>query len=196
MSRKKKHQQIFTKTVLRRILLVIIGLVIGVILYQWNASALAGNALPMPFGYGTAVVMSGSMEPSLSVGDMVIVQEEDEYAVGDVVVFQSGNSLIIHRILSIDGDMITTRGDANNADDEPIHIRYIKGKMVLSVPFIGKILQVIKSTPGMLLILVTAILLMELSFRKNKDTDEEELDTIKEEIRELQKKLKETTKGE
>ena len=142
MSSQKKSHRIFTKTLLRRTLLVIIGLVIGILLYQWNASALAGNALPMPFGYGTAVVMSGSMEPNLSVGDMVIVQEEDEYAVGDVVVFQSGNSLVIHRIVSIDGDMITTRGDANNADDEPIHIRYIKGKMVLSVPFVGKILQV------------------------------------------------------
>ena len=36
--------------VLRRVLLVIISLVLGINVYLWNASSLAGNAMPMPFG--------------------------------------------------------------------------------------------------------------------------------------------------
>ena len=150
----------------------------------------------MPFGYGTAVVMSGSMEPTLSVGDMVVIRQEETYATGDVVVYQSRDSLVIHRIVSIGEDLFTARGDANNTDDDPIALRYIKGRLVMAVPFVGKLLQVLKSTPVVLVILVAAVMLMELSWRKEKEKDDEELDAIKEEIRKLQKELSETKEGE
>ena len=44
----------------------------GINVYLWNASSLAGNAMPMPFGFGMAVVLSGSMEPVLSVNDLLL----------------------------------------------------------------------------------------------------------------------------
>ena len=62
------------KDVLRWLLIVVCGLILGVNVYLANANSLVGNQLPMPFGYGAAVVLSGSMEPEFSEGDLIIVK--------------------------------------------------------------------------------------------------------------------------
>ena len=54
---------------------------------------------PELFGWSRAVILSGSMEPSMSIGDLVIVHREKEYRVGDIVVFDSGGLSVTHRIL-------------------------------------------------------------------------------------------------
>lgn len=195
-SLRKLFDRIKSPVVMRRLLLVIVGIALGVRVYHWNASTLAGNALPMPFGIGTAVVMSGSMEPTLSVNDLVVIREADSYEVGDIVVYQSEHSLVIHRIVDIQNELVIARGDANNTMDDPIAMRYIKGKLVLAIPFLGGAMRLLKSVPGMLAILALAFVLMELSWRKEKARDEEELDIIKAEIRKLQSELINNEKGE
>ena len=60
------------KTILRITVLVLVSAVLGVNLYTWNARSLLGNALPMPFGYGAAVVLTGSMEPTIMTDDLII----------------------------------------------------------------------------------------------------------------------------
>ena len=60
------------KTALRMLALLILGVFLGIRFYAWNAQHLTGNAVPMPFGVGASVVLSGSMEPALSVGDLLI----------------------------------------------------------------------------------------------------------------------------
>ena len=64
---------------LRAALVIVVSLVIGFNLYSWNARSLTGNVLPMPFGYGAAVVLSGSMEPAISVDDLIVVKAADGY---------------------------------------------------------------------------------------------------------------------
>lgn len=180
----------------RHLVLIIAGLVLGVNVYRWNAETLAGNALPMPFGWGAAVVMSGSMEPALSVNDLVLIRQAESYEVGDVIVYQSGNSLVIHRIVDIQDEMITARGDANNADDEPIPEIYVKGRLVLAVPGVGRLLRIVKSVPGTIAILAAAVFLLERSWRKEKNRDTEKIDAIKAEIRALQDELWAAEEGE
>ena len=175
----------------RRILLVITGLILGLNFYRWNASALAGNALPMPFGTGMAVVLSGSMEPTLEVNDVIIVREADRYDAGDIVVYQSGRTLIVHRIIAKDGETIITQGDANHAADAPIEMRAIKGKVIARIPWLGAVVNVLKTPAGILIVLVVAFVLTEFSFRKEKDKDEKELEAIKAEIRRLREKQEE-----
>ena len=177
-------------------LLIIAGLVLGVNVYHWNARALAGNVFPMPFGWGAAVVMSGSMEPTLSVNDFILVRKADGYGVGDIVVYQSGNSLVIHRIVAIEDETVTLRGDANNADDEPVPEIYVKGRLVLAVPGVGRLLRIVKSVPGTIVILAAAVFLLERSWRKEKNRDTEKVDAIKAEIRALQQELKGAEEGE
>lgn len=188
----KKRKKI---PILRWCLLALLALIIGMNLYSFNANALAGNAMPMPFGIGSAVVLSGSMEPTLSVNDYVIVQEADSYQVGDIVVYQSGNTLVIHRIIQIDGENVIARGDANNRNDEPVPLIYIKGRLVCAIPGVGGILRFVKSLPGTIVMIIGAILLLELSWRKEKNKDTEKMDAIKDEIRRLQAELEEK-KGE
>lgn len=141
--------------------------------------------MPMPFGYGVAVVLSGSMEPEFSQGDMITVKEADELEVGDIVVFQEGGILIVHRIIDIDGDKITTKGDANSIADNPIDRSVIKGEVMFHIPYMGVLINVLKSPIGTICIIGAAILLLEIPRRREKKKDDEEKQRIIEEIRRL-----------
>ena len=173
------------KRIGRMILLAVISLIIGIRLYNWNAQTLAGNAMPMPFGVGISVVLSGSMEPTLSVNDLVIVHEQSDYAVDDIVVYQDENMLVIHKIVSVNGDEIITKGDANNVEDAPISASDIKGKAVFHIPFVGALIRFLKTPVGFILIITAAIMLFELPHLQERKKAAEEQEKIKEEIKRL-----------
>ncbi len=177
----------------RTVMLAIIALVLGISVYNLNASRLLGNKLPMPLGYGASVVMSGSMEPTLKVDDLVFIKKTKDIKVDDIIVFQSGNSLVIHRVIKIDGDGVTTKGDANNAEDEPIKLKDVKGVMVGRIPFVGILVDFIKQPIVVIILLVGAFLLTEKSYRKEKQKDSDELKEIELEIKKL---LEETRKNQ
>ena len=174
------------RLILRIVIIALAGAFLGIQLYSWNARSLGGNKMPMPLGFATSVVLSGSMEPELQVNDMIIVIARDSYEVGDVVVYQSYGTLIVHRIISIDGESVVTQGDANQTADPAIKLSDIKGEVVASLPYVGLILTFIRSPLGIILILGAAFFLMERSFRKEKQESMDELEQIKEEIRRLQ----------
>ncbi len=170
---------------------LLISLVIGGTAFSWNARRLAGNAMPMPFGVGLSVVLSGSMEPTLSVNDLVIVREQPSYEVGDVIVFQEGYHLVIHRLVSLDEDRAVTKGDANNVEDEPISPAQIKGKLVASIPEVGAIVRLLQTLPGTITILLIALLLLLRSRRSERAEQNAELDDIRRQIEELKRSLDE-----
>lgn len=173
------------KNIGRMILLVVISFIIGIRLYNWNAQTLAGNAMPMPFGWGISVVLSGSMEPTLSVNDLVLVHKQSSYEVDDIVVYQDGNMLVIHKIISVDSDEVVTKGDANNVADNPISASDIKGKAMLHIPFVGALIRFLKTRAGFMLIIAAAIVLFELPHLRERKKAMEEQERIKEEIKRL-----------
>lgn len=177
--------------VARYIILGLLAVVIGVNVFTLNATRLAGDAVPMPFGYGGSVVLSGSMEPALSVGDLLIVRAQDSYEVGDIVVYQSGTTPVVHRIVSISEDTVVTRGDANNANDEPFPITAIKGEVISVIPLVGYVVWALKSPIAVVIMLAAAVLLVEYSFRTGKAEKEAEKEKLKAEIRALMDELKE-----
>lgn len=170
---------------IRRLVLALLGLLMGLQIYFVNAGRVMGDPLPMPFGYGAAVVLSGSMEPTYSAGDLLIVKKMDHYQTGDIVVYQSGRSLVVHRIIDMNGETVTTQGDANNAPDEPFAVSQIKGISVGSIPFVGTWFRILKTPVGLMAAFLCTIFLIEVSFRKQSDTDAAELEKIKEEIQRL-----------
>lgn len=182
-----KKQKLRLKIMLRSLLLIICGLMLGVNVYLANANSLVGNQLPMPFGYGAAVVLSGSMEPELSAGDLIIVKETEKYEQNDIVVFQDGNSLVVHRIIKIDGETITTQGDANKAADKPISITDVKGRVLFRIPLVGNAVEFLKTPFGTICIIAVAIALIEIPHRNEKKKDGEERQKILEEIERLKK---------
>lgn len=173
------------KNFFRTALLVFASVVIGVNLYLWNAKSLMGNSLPMPFGCGAAVVLSGSMEPTIMVDDLVIVTGQEEYFVDDIVVYQSGSMLVVHRVVEVQPDTVITKGDANNAPDEPIRKEMIKGKVVACISGAGGAARLLKSPAATVILVAGALGLSELTLRREKKKDEDELEKIKDEIRRL-----------
>lgn len=171
-------------------LLVFVATVVGINLFLLNAANVGGDAVPMPFGVGMTVVLTGSMEPELSAGDLLFVTRAEDYAVEDVVVFQDGRSSVVHRIVRMEGDTVVTRGDANNTEDAPITRAQIKGRVALAIPFVGHVVNVIKTPIGTLAIVAAAIFLLERSFRREKAKDSAEMDRIKDEIRTLMEQQK------
>lgn len=173
------------KAIIRITLLVIVALLIGGNIYVLNASRLVGNTVPMPFGVGAAVVLSGSMEPELSVGDLLIISERESYEIDDVVVYQDRGMAITHRIVFIADNEIITRGDANNTDDSPISREQIKGEVVLAIPFVGYAVNAIKTPIGTFGLLAGSVFLLERSFHAEKKKDKKELEAIKAEIEKI-----------
>lgn len=181
--------------VARRALLVFLGMVLGFNVYLTNAQTVTRNQMPTPFGIGIAVVQTGSMEPALHAGDLLFVKPVGDYDLGDIVVYPSGNSLVVHRIVGISGTTLTTQGDANNTPDTPFQQKEVLGKVVFSVAGLGYVFEFLKTPLGMLMIAGIAIALVELSFRHDKklaEKDDKEAlkrEIIKEEIRQLKIEL-------
>lgn len=89
------------------------------------------------FGIRVFRIASGSMEPGLKINDLIIIKNSDNYNVNDIITFKDTNNMYItHRIIEINGDSITTKGDNNNTEDEPITKNDIVGKLVykLGIP--------------------------------------------------------------
>ena len=74
-------------------------LLIAALLCYTAVARAAGNPLPTVFGWGNAVVLSGSMEPELPVGSLLLIHREESYEVGEIVTYEDENgSLVTHRL--------------------------------------------------------------------------------------------------
>ena len=157
----------------------IIAAVLGTLLalycaYYLTAIIAFGDSMPMPLGAGAAVVLTGSMEPTLSANDLIFVVRSSEYKISDVVVYSTAGTPVVHRVIDIDEEngIIITQGDANNTADAPVSLSKVKGKVVFSIPGIGIIPRFVRTVPGMIMTLVVLFVLLFLSKQsKNKTTD-------------------------
>jgi signal peptidase len=99
------------------------------------------------FGYlgvQPTVVSSGSMSPTLEVGDIAIIQKVDTATIktGDIIQFYKDNATILHRVVRIDTSegktLIVTKGDANKDPDAiPVPATDVLGKSVFTIPKLG-----------------------------------------------------------
>ncbi|NNC81286.1 MAG: signal peptidase I, partial [Acidimicrobiales bacterium] len=99
---------------------------------------------PPAFGWSPVAVMSGSMEPLIGTGDIVVVEPSDgeDLAPGTVIVFVGAPSggQITHRVVEVspDGDYVT-RGDANGRiDSTPVSPDAVIGVGRMLVPGMGQ----------------------------------------------------------
>ncbi len=83
---------------------------------------ISSNPYPNYFGYTIFQVASGSMEPTLYKDDVILVKiGSNDYKKDDIISYLKDGSIITHRILYIDGDLLTVKGDNNNTIDTPIN---------------------------------------------------------------------------
>jgi len=94
-------------------------------------------------GFRPSVIGSGSMSPTMNVGDITISVSTPPEAIkiGDIIQYQTADAQITHRVISTytsaGSRWFITQGDANNASDDPINERQIIGKIVFTIPQLG-----------------------------------------------------------
>lgn len=97
--------------------------------------------VPSLWGQKPLVVISGSMEPTLKVGGILYYEKIniDDFDEGDILVYQTKEHIISHRIVDITENGFITKGDINNSvDNYLINNEQILGKGTnWSIPFIG-----------------------------------------------------------
>lgn len=149
------------KKVITVFVTIILLLVLSFNLFNFISIKLLGNNLPTINGYAYLEVISGSMEPKIKKGDIVIIDTKvSDYKVNDIVTFKDINgSFVTHRIIEINENEIITKGDANNTIDDAIDKSDIVGRYVYQIDGIGALIKSLRSPFILVMILVIGVLL-------------------------------------
>ncbi|MBQ3072279.1 MAG: signal peptidase I [Oscillospiraceae bacterium] len=146
-------------------------------------------------GYQVFNVLSGSMEPTYSVGDLIYVKNVDPDAVkvGDPITFVLNEDLVVatHRVIGIDAENrhFYTKGDANEtADAAPVHFNNLIGVPKFSIPKLGYVSDFIQHPPGLYIAIGAGLMLLAALFLPDllcgKDTQQKDKEKQEEDIQE------------
>lgn len=112
-------------------------------------------SVPRILGYDIYSVISGSMEPTISVGSVAYTEAVDPSVLmpGDIVTFQPADAetAITHRVVQNNGNERTliTKGDANADNDfRPVWYSDVKGLVVFHAPYYGYFADLVSSLAG------------------------------------------------
>jgi len=130
-------------------------------------------AMAFPAAIGAAdshAVLSGSMEPTISAGDLVVVRGTDpaDIEAGDVITFTQNGERITHRVVEVrtgeNGRQFVTKGDANeNRDPEAVPAAQLEGKVWFHLPLLGHLVVFAGSRLGTVALVVVPGVLLVLS---------------------------------
>ena len=153
-----------------------------VILLVFTSVFLMGTRI---MGYRVFNVISGSMEPTYSVGDLLYVKEVDPKTIqpGTAITFVLNENLVVatHRVVEVDAEnsRFYTKGDANNAvDATPVHFNNVIGVPKFSIPLLGYVSSFIQNPPGMYIaigvgvVLILAVFLPDMTVKKREKIEE------------------------
>lgn len=167
------------------------------------------GSTPSVFGYSIFRVSSGSMEPELMVGDIILdktVDNPEDLKVGDVITFKSsdyGDMLVTHKVIKAPYEengklMLQTKGIANEVEDKPICVDNVKGIMICKVDYLDTVYNVFLSPWGLLILIALIVIIFFdeiitiVKILTNNDKSVKDADDINEIIDRLQaEKLKE-----
>ncbi|MEM3873697.1 MAG: signal peptidase I [Candidatus Bathyarchaeia archaeon] len=177
---KKLWKNEYFQTAITIILILII--VFG---FYYGAQAALGTEYP------ALAVASGSMLPTLNIGDLIIVQKIDpakikadpEGLTGDILVYKRGDELIVHRAVNIRPAengiyLITTRGDNTFTNDPEWSSTQLVGKVIARIPAIGNLPLFLHSERNMYilflaLIIILIILMLPFGSQEGKEAQKE-----------------------
>lgn len=118
------------------------------------------SVLRIPGGLKMLVVQSGSMEPMVKTGSVVLIKKQDTYSIGDIVTFiQGGRDSTTHRVVKTEvvsgKELFHTKGDANQAEDrEKVSVENILGKTIFAIPYLGFVVAFTKNQMGFIFLIV------------------------------------------
>ena len=152
-------------------LLTIITIVIIIGAYYMYQVKIQKKDYANLFGYSLFEVATGSMSPTIEVGDVVITKLTKEVNANDIIVYMDGKNIITHRLIEKNGDKIITRGDANNSEDKPIEEKMIIGEVVKIIPQLGTWQQIL-SSPEILVLIIILILILSVIYAYTSKSEE------------------------
>ena len=163
-----------------------------VVLMVLCAVFLMGSRL---LGYQCYTVISGSMEPEYSVGDLLYVKKVDAATVkvGDPITFILNEDLVVatHRVVRVDSEnqRFYTKGDANEIEDsDPVHFNNVIGVPKFSISKLGYVSDFVQNPPGMYItigagiILILAVFLPDMIGKKKEEDEADETAAVQTEI--------------
>jgi len=138
----------------------IVSIILGIVL--------AGLAfLYFTPGYNLYLVRSESMKPAINMGDLIITGPLNGTINGDIkpgtiVTYEYSKELVTHRVQSIDGKTLVTKGDAvEDADSWPVTVSDVRGVYLFKIPFVGYLTSFVQTKLGWFLaIIIPAALLI------------------------------------
>lgn len=169
IEKKIKKTKIFE--MIKLILVILISIVILYNIVLIIEAIVNPNQTPSIFGYKTFSIISGSMKPSIDVGDIVIVKKT-ELKKEDIITYRKNDEMITHRIIDIyeeDGEnRYITKGDNNNIQDEEYVIeKYIEGKVIKIIPKLGHVIIFLQNKLVIFIILIIFVLSYINDMKKN-----------------------------
>lgn len=114
------------------------------------------------FGYSMFSTSTGSMAPTIEIGDIVFVKIGEPTKEKDIITYKKDNEFITHRIVEIEGENIIARGDNNNTDDEAITKDMVLGKVVFVIKNVEVWKRVFSDFSVIIPIIITIILIVIL----------------------------------
>lgn len=153
------------------VLLTIITIVIIIGTYYMYQVKIQKKDYANLFGYSLFEVATGSMSPTIEVGDVVITKLTKEVNENDIIVYMDGKNIITHRLIEKNGNKIITRGDANNSEDKPIEEKMIIGEVVKIIPQLGTWQQIL-SSPEILVLIIILILILSVIYAYTSKSEE------------------------
>ena len=111
------------------------------------------------------------MEPEIMTGSVVFsTLKNEEVNKGDIVVFKSPDNeeiTVIHRVMDINGEEYTTKGDNNENEDSWVLFKSnILGTVIFTIPYLGYVIDFMKTPLGFGLVLGIPALILIISFIK------------------------------
>ncbi len=168
---KSKKNNMLKKTinVIEYLIIFLVIFVNGMLIFK---SSKFPNKTPAVFGKKAFVIISGSMIPTINIGDIAIVNDTNNVNVGDIIAFRRNSTVIVHRIVKemiVNGNsMYQTKGDNNEAADiELVDIPSIEGIMIGKIPFIGKILMWLYNNLAIVVVICVIIIVLKYYFYRD-----------------------------
>lgn len=172
---KKMNRKLIIKKAFKAIVYPVIILILICDIILLIQKIISPNQIASLFGYKAFVISSGSMEPTLNTGDIVITKQikQDQIQKQDIITFVKDEYTITHRIVDIveenGNTYYQTKGDNNNTSDADL-VKYeeIEGVYVLKINSIGNIVVYAQNTTAVLIIIICVIYIMyRISSRKD-----------------------------
>lgn len=165
--------------IIGKIVSVIIYIIlIPIIIYNFTLitkSFLNPNEVPDFFGYKNFVIVSGSMEPTIMVGDAIFVKKvpQNDIKINDIISFYEDDIIVTHRVVDIINEngivKYRTKGDNNNTVDRKMtDYQKIEGKYQFKINGFGVVTEFLKNRVTLIFLITIMIIIFLYQNRLNK----------------------------